>query len=191
MKLNMDPELHTDTTYANLVPYVVDSNSTFNLATEARPALDINKPYASVYCLLLIQPIYTKPSTQIHKLVILLTIIMHVTKTLTLLAGLTTGAMSYVVDAFEGRDCKGHKQRVNVWDNTCRDANIPVTQSILVISYGAGRQRAAFWKNNYCSNSPPPQIQGEWWADGGSDTFLKGRCINLKGPAKAFGSWSA
>lgn len=116
---------------------------------------------------------------------------MHITKVITLLACFSTGAMSFKVRAFSGKDCTGSAKEINVWGNTCRDQNVPDTKSVRVLSYGAHRQRATFWKNKFCSNSPPPQIMGDWWADGGSDTFIKGKCVNLKGTSKAFGSRSA
>jgi hypothetical protein len=115
--------------------------------------------------------------------------IMHIGKTIPFLC-LSSGALSFKVRAFTGENCSGDAKEVNVWDNTCRDTNIPDTRSFRVLAYGAHRQRATFWEWNYCSNRPP-EGHRSFWADGGSDNFKKDACISLDYTAQAFGSHSA
>ncbi|RSL95807.1 hypothetical protein CEP52_011855 [Fusarium oligoseptatum] len=109
---------------------------------------------------------------------------MHIGKAITFLC-LTIGASSYKIRAFKGRDCKGASKVTNVWDNRCATPNYP-TKSFRVLEYGRWRQRAYFYPMNHCLIGKV----NDWWADGGSDTFLKGRCINLAGTARAYASWS-
>lgn len=110
-------------------------------------------------------------------------IIVPLTAALTCLG---TGAYSFKIRAFSGEGCTGSAQEVNVWDNTCRDTDVPDTRSFRVLAYGAGRQRANFYQSDGCWY----EHQG-WWADGGSDTFLKDECITLSFNARAYGSISA
>ncbi|RSL54835.1 hypothetical protein CEP54_009677 [Fusarium duplospermum] len=110
---------------------------------------------------------------------------MHIGKAVTFLC-LTMGASSFEIRAFKGRDCKGESKATNVWDNSCATPNYP-TKSFQVVSYGRHRQRAFFYKTNHCLI----HHVNDWWADGGSDTFKKGRCINLGDTARAYGSWSS
>ncbi|KAJ5551737.1 hypothetical protein N7535_000320 [Penicillium sp. DV-2018c] len=112
---------------------------------------------------------------------------MHLGKTLAFL-GLGSGALSFKIQAFTGNDCTGSSKEVNVWDNTCRNTDIPSTKSFRVLAYGAHRQRAAFYDHGQCIGN---QQWTDFWADGGSDTFKKDRCINLDFAADAYGSRSA
>ncbi|PNP52282.1 hypothetical protein FNYG_15859 [Fusarium nygamai] len=116
---------------------------------------------------------------------------MHVTKTLALISALSTGALSFKVRAYSGVGCTGSTQEINVWDNTCRDSNVLATKSIRVLAYGAGRQRAFFWNRPECSAAKPDNVINDWWADGGSNVFKKGRCIDLKGTSHAYSSISS
>lgn len=133
---------------------------------------------------------YIKPSInylhfQSKTLLHLLT--MHLTKTLALLA-MSTGALSFKIRAFTGPDCTGDAKEINIYDNTCRDRNTIPTKSFRVLAYGARRQRAAFYAEPKCVGG---QQWTDYWADGGSDTFKKGRCLTLDFKANAFGSRSA
>ncbi|CAG8059018.1 unnamed protein product [Penicillium salamii] len=113
---------------------------------------------------------------------------MHFGKTLTL-ACLSTGAMSFKVRAFTGADCSGDAKEVNIYDNTCRGSGLPKTLSFRVLSYGAHRQRAGFYSDGSCN-----ALGREWvdyWADGGSNVFKKGDCVNLGFGAYSMGSRSA
>ncbi|KAL4871333.1 hypothetical protein BDV12DRAFT_206504 [Aspergillus spectabilis] len=112
---------------------------------------------------------------------------MHILTPLTLaITCLSAGAMSFKIRAFSGEGCTGSAREINVWDNTCRDTDVPDTRSFRVLAYGAGRQRANFFKGQGCWY----ERQG-WWADGGSDTFKKGECITLDFNARTYGSVSA
>ncbi|KAL5335305.1 hypothetical protein BJX70DRAFT_375529 [Aspergillus crustosus] len=116
---------------------------------------------------------------------------MHLlTPLVTTLTALTFTLLSpttaYKIRAFSGPSCTGSAREINVWDNTCRDTDVPATRSFRVLAYGAGRQRANFYESDGCWY----QHQG-WWADGGSDTFIKGRCVTLDSSVRAFGSISA
>ncbi|CAG7969277.1 unnamed protein product [Penicillium salamii] len=106
----------------------------------------------------------------------------------TTLLSLSSGALSFKIRAFSGKDCSGGAREVNVWDNTCRDSNVPATRSFRVLSYGAHRQRAAFYDEAKCIGG---QRWTDFWADGGSDTFKKDACITLDFDASAYGSRSA
>lgn len=115
---------------------------------------------------------------------------MHFGNVLTLLC-LSTTALSFKIRAYESGDCSGDSKDVNVEDNTCRRDNIPDTKSFEVLAYGAGRQRAAFYESGECAGSAGGHTWNDYWADGGSDTFRKGRCVGLGFTAKAYGSRSA
>ncbi|GAD97688.1 predicted protein [Paecilomyces variotii No. 5] len=108
---------------------------------------------------------------------------MHLGKSLALLS-LGSGALSFKIRAFSGEDCSGDAQEVNVWDNTCRNTNVPATRSFRVLAYGAHRQRAAFYEGGQCIGG---QQWTDYWADGGSDTFKKDACITLNFDASAYG----
>lgn len=97
---------------------------------------------------------------------------MQLSNLLTLLTA-AAGTEAYIVKTRAQPDCQGFQSEVNVWDNTCRNTYLPETRSIEVLAYGAGRQGAEFWSTNTCWLEGT-QYQG-WWADGGSDTFLKAR----------------
>lgn len=113
---------------------------------------------------------------------------MHFGKNLVLLGLASSGALSFKINAFQGPNCSGASQEVNVYDNTCRNTNISKTRSFQVLSYGAHRQRAAFYKDGQCIGN---QQWVDYWADGGSDTFKKGACITLDFDSYAYGSRSA
>ncbi|KAL4885950.1 hypothetical protein BJY04DRAFT_179587 [Aspergillus karnatakaensis] len=106
--------------------------------------------------------------------------------TLLLTLTLTASTEAYKIRAFSGSGCTGTAREVNVWDNTCRDQNVPDTRSFRVLNYGAWRQRANFYKQDGCWY----EHQG-WWADGGSNVFREGECVDLKWNARAYGSISA
>ncbi|KAI9931126.1 hypothetical protein ASPWEDRAFT_178685 [Aspergillus wentii DTO 134E9] len=110
---------------------------------------------------------------------------MHLAKTLTLFA-LTSGALSFKIRAFTGEDCSGDAKEVNVWDNTCRDSNVPKTKSFRVLAYGGHAQRAVFWKHSHCGDFD--KDFKSWWSDGGSDEFKKDACLNLGYESNAYGS---
>jgi hypothetical protein len=112
---------------------------------------------------------------------------MQLIKSLTFaLVALSPSALSFKIRAFSGADCTGSAREIKVWDNTCRDTNVPDTKSFRVLAYGAYRQRANFYRYGSCME----ERQG-WWADGVSDTFLKDECITLDWTATAYGSISA
>ena len=106
---------------------------------------------------------------------------------LTLLA-LLPATQAYVIRLFEGSGCSSTNSEINVYDNTCRNTSIRPTKSYQVVSYGGYHQRAVFYEKGEC-NKLASQWK-DWWADGGSDTFKKGRCIDLPFTANAFGSQS-
>ncbi|KAH6699446.1 hypothetical protein ACHAQF_008994 [Verticillium nonalfalfae] len=115
---------------------------------------------------------------------------MHITKTLTAVLCLGTGALSYKVRIFPGANCGGGAARdLNIFDNTCRSTDLFSFRSFRVLGYGAGRQRAKFWSGSICHETNA-FIQ-DWWADGGSDTFKTGTCITLPKTAKSLGSYSS
>jgi hypothetical protein len=96
---------------------------------------------------------------------------------------------AFRITTFSNGDCSGNTQDVNVFDSTC--ATWPTAfSSFQVTAYGAKNQRAAFYGTDACNGAGAPWT--DWWADGGSDTFLKGRCIGLPGfTAQAAGSRAA
>ncbi|OAQ71443.2 hypothetical protein VFPPC_03741 [Pochonia chlamydosporia 170] len=102
---------------------------------------------------------------------------MHIAKTLAIFC-LGSGALSFKIRAFTGNGCTGSAKEINVWDNTCRNTDVPATRSFRVLSYGGRRQRAGFYKNTRCG-AIPENGEKDWWADGGSDTFKKNKCITL------------
>lgn len=112
---------------------------------------------------------------------------MHLGKTLALLS-ISSGAFSFKIRAFTGKDCSGKAQEINVWDNTCRNSDVLSARSFRVLSYGAHRQRAAFYDSAKCIGG---QEWTDFWADGGSDSFKKDACITLDFDASAYGSRSA
>ncbi|KAL6707879.1 hypothetical protein ACN47E_003779 [Coniothyrium glycines] len=111
---------------------------------------------------------------------------MHVTKLALAALTLTSGALSFKIRAFSGNGCTGSAREINVWDNTCRDTDVPTTRSFRVLAYGASRQRAYFYTGGSCVST----VKGDWWADGGSDVFKKDACITLPTDVNAYGSWS-
>lgn len=114
---------------------------------------------------------------------------MHIGKTFALFC-LSSGAVSYKIRAFAGRDCSGEAKEVNVWDNTCRNTNIFPTKSIRVLGYGAHRQRATFFLLGGCGAAS--EASADWWADGGSDEFKKDACLDFSGfQMNAYGSVSS
>ncbi|KAA8649585.1 uncharacterized protein ATNIH1004_002256 [Aspergillus tanneri] len=110
---------------------------------------------------------------------------MHLGKTIAFFC-LSSGALSYKIRAFSGKDCSGDAKEINVWDNTCRDNNVPTTRSFRVLAYGAHRQRATFSEDHACGYG-----KQSYWADGGSDKFKKDACITLDFEANTYGSRSA
>ncbi|KAJ5458398.1 hypothetical protein N7475_009786 [Penicillium sp. IBT 31633x] len=111
---------------------------------------------------------------------------MHLGKTLAFFA-LSSGALGFKIRAFRDSDCSGESSEINVWDNTCK-GKAPKTLSFEVLSYGAHRQRAGFYSDGSCN-----AFRGwtDWWADGGSNVFKKGDCINVGFGAYSLGSRSA
>jgi hypothetical protein len=114
---------------------------------------------------------------------------MHITKLITLIC-LSSGALSYKIRAFSEPNCKGSARDINVYDNTCRNTDVPRTQSIRVLSYGAARQRANFFDHKNLVCWPGDATRG-FWADGGSNDFKLDRCITLGFHAVAYGSASS
>ncbi|PGH11644.1 hypothetical protein AJ79_04784 [Helicocarpus griseus UAMH5409] len=113
---------------------------------------------------------------------------MHFEKALALFS-FCSGALSFEIRVYPRPDCFGTGSEViNVWDNTCRDSNVPDTESFEVVTYGAKRQKAAAYSDGMCT---PTNDWTDWWADGGDNAFKKGNCINLGYTANAFGSRSA
>lgn len=101
-------------------------------------------------------------------------------------------ADAFKIRAFSGSGCTGSAKEVNVWDNTCRNTDVPETRSFRVLSYGAHRQRATFfgtWGCDVGSIGGPPTK--DWWADGGSNEFKKDACLDLSFNARAYNSRSA
>ncbi|XP_014553771.1 hypothetical protein COCVIDRAFT_18361 [Bipolaris victoriae FI3] len=111
---------------------------------------------------------------------------MYFTSTLVAFLGLSSGALGYKFTAFSGRDCTGDAKDVNVWDNTCRDQNIPATQSFRILNLGGNLQKADFYDVGNCVGS----ARKIWWADGRENAFQVGKCITLGYSARAFGSRS-
>ncbi|KAJ5103115.1 hypothetical protein N7532_003644 [Penicillium argentinense] len=118
---------------------------------------------------------------------------MQLSNILTFLA-LSSGAYSFKIRAFTGDNCSGTAKEINVWDNTCRDSNTIKTRSFRVLSYGGYHQRAQFWESTHCylgdGSKDHPIQHKNWWADGGSDTFKKDKCINLGYTSQAYNSYS-
>ncbi|KAK3687837.1 hypothetical protein B0T22DRAFT_439422 [Podospora appendiculata] len=110
---------------------------------------------------------------------------MHLTNTLALLVLAGTG-LGFRVSTYSDTNCQTLNGDVNVYDNTCATGHATF-QSVTVTAYGAHRQRAAFYSANAC-DATSPWI--DYYADGGSDKFLKGRCISLPFPIHALGSRS-
>ncbi|KAM0326328.1 hypothetical protein ACHAQA_006928 [Verticillium albo-atrum] len=118
---------------------------------------------------------------------------MHITKSAVAFLALSTGALSYKIRIFSSLDCSaggGAAQDINVEDNTCRwNDNLHVNaRSFRVLAYGAHRQRAEFYDSGCFPGTSA--VINTFWADGGSDSFKKDRCINLSRVARAYGSWS-
>lgn len=115
---------------------------------------------------------------------------MHLGKTLALACIGTTGAFGYVIEAFRDNNCSGESKEVNVWDNTCRNTDIFPTKSVRVVAYGGHRQRATFFLLGGCGAAS--EASADWWADGGSDKFKKGACLDFGAfQMNAYGSVSA
>ncbi|KAF2634851.1 hypothetical protein P280DRAFT_485110 [Massarina eburnea CBS 473.64] len=116
---------------------------------------------------------------------------MQFTTPLFLLAAAASTASGYVIQVFTDSGCKGNSQQFNVYDNTCHTTGQTVGyRSFQVKAYGAGRQRAGFFQSATGCNA----LAGTWndyWADGGSDSFKKDRCIEVGFSASSFGSRSA
>lgn len=99
-------------------------------------------------------------------------------------------ASAFKIRTYNETGCEGESKLVNVWDNTCRDNNVMNTQSFEVLAYGARRQRAVFYRDPACF-AVNENDRKMWWADGGSDDFKKGECMDIGFTAEAFGSQSA
>ena len=63
---------------------------------------------------------------------------------------LSPAALSFKIRAFSGKDCSGEGHELNVWDNTCRNTDVPKNNSFRVLACGAHRQRAAFYGQGKC-----------------------------------------
>ncbi|KAJ5551738.1 hypothetical protein N7535_000319 [Penicillium sp. DV-2018c] len=113
---------------------------------------------------------------------------MHLGKALAFFS-LSSGALSFKIRAFRDKDCTGEATEINIWDNTCKGSGVPKTQSFQVLAYGAQRQRAGFYSDGSCNAFGREWT--DWWADGGSDTFKKDRCVNIGFGAYSMGSRSA
>ncbi|KAL2868902.1 uncharacterized protein BJX67DRAFT_40676 [Aspergillus lucknowensis] len=89
---------------------------------------------------------------------------------------LTTPSSAYVVTVYSNPDCTGTARDINVYDNTCHAPANPGFAAFKVKTYGSAHQYAHFYEPGSCGDL----FNGhEWWADGGSDTFLAdGRCIS-------------
>lgn len=112
---------------------------------------------------------------------------MHLGKTLAVSCYLISGAVSYVVRVYADPDCNGNNQRINVWDNTCRNQNVQSYRSFRVEHYGGNLQVATFWDTNICSLG----FQRQWRADGKSGGgFNIGSCLNVAFTGRALGSQS-
>lgn len=110
---------------------------------------------------------------------------MKITAILSVLA-LGSGAMGYTIDAYTETHCKGDPVRINIHDNTCRDSDVPDdTRSVKLVGYGAHRQRAALYEDDWCNFYDAVK---EFWVDGGS--VKKGECVTPHAKIKAFASWS-
>ncbi|KAH8803570.1 hypothetical protein F5884DRAFT_756842 [Xylogone sp. PMI_703] len=100
-------------------------------------------------------------------------------KNIALLALVGT-SQAYVVTLWQNPDCTGTSRSLNVYDNTCAIPGGDGWAAVTVEAYGGPHQRAGFFERAACAD-----IAGvheiDWWADGGSDTFLKGRCISMGG----------
>jgi hypothetical protein len=95
-----------------------------------------------------------------------------------LLLSLATFGLAFDVTLWQNPGCTGKSRHLNVFDNTCAIPGGDGWSAVTVNAYGAGRQRAGFYSISACIPGSPNFV--DWWADGGSDTFLKGRCIKME-----------
>ncbi|KAL2868916.1 uncharacterized protein BJX67DRAFT_379851 [Aspergillus lucknowensis] len=98
----------------------------------------------------------------------------------------------YKVRAFTGEGCTGDAKEINVWDNSRRNHDLlsdPI-RSFRVLAYGAHRQRALLFPDKKCLPWPTEETRN-FWADGGSDKFLKDECLTIEYDVQGFGSYSA
>ncbi|KAL4862861.1 hypothetical protein BDV12DRAFT_202626 [Aspergillus spectabilis] len=114
---------------------------------------------------------------------------MQLTKALILLS-LTIGGYSWTIRTFSGSDCTGSAREITVDNNSCLLCllnDIAATRSFRVLTYGGPHQKAEFHRSRNCWRST---VEASWWADGGSDDFVKNRCLNLQFQPEAFGSFA-
>jgi len=62
--------------------------------------------------------------------------------------------------------------------------------SFIVKAYGAHRQRAGFYAYGGGCDALSGSVQ-DWWADGGSNVFIKGHCVDVPFAYSSLGSRSA
>lgn len=116
-------------------------------------------------------PPHLSPNTtkmvQIHPLPLLTTLLLTLSPT----------ASTYRVTLWQNPDCTGNSRELNVYDNTCANVS-PGYSAITPRAYSTDRnQRAYFYGATNCGGHPAK----DWWADGGSDAFIIGRCLSLDG----------
>ena len=112
---------------------------------------------------------------------------MKLTAALALITSLGLGASGSVIRAYEELGCHGDSKWINVWDNTCRNTNVPKTKSVRFLWEGGWHQRACIYAEPFCALGWEDMT---FWVDGGS--VQVGECIDFHGfTAKSFGSWFA
>ncbi|KAL5343856.1 hypothetical protein BJX70DRAFT_393279 [Aspergillus crustosus] len=105
----------------------------------------------------------------------------------TLLLLSLTPSSAWIIRTFSGPGCTGSAREIKVDNNSCRTNDIPATRSFRVLTYGGPHQKAEFHDGNNCWRST---VEASWWADGGSDDFIKNRCLDLHFQPKVFGSFA-
>jgi hypothetical protein len=93
--------------------------------------------------------------------------------------GLANPGSAYVVTLWQNPDCTGNSRELNVWDNSCAPHLDPGWSAIQPKTYGSGRQRAYVFSPGDCGNLA--STIDNWYADGGSNNFKIGRCLDLHG----------
>ncbi|KAL4880696.1 hypothetical protein BJY04DRAFT_190654 [Aspergillus karnatakaensis] len=106
---------------------------------------------------------------------------------LTLTLALSTTSNAWIIRTFSNPGCTGSAREIKVDNNSCRTNDIPATRSFRVLTYGGPHQKAEFHDAGNCWRS---SVEASWWADGGSDGFIKGKCLDLHFQPRAFGSFA-
>ncbi|EHA55122.1 hypothetical protein MGG_16553 [Pyricularia oryzae 70-15] len=116
---------------------------------------------------------------------------MKASNTLVALCVATAATEAYVITIYSVENCQGTGKRINVYDNSCSVPNFPGgAQSVRVEKYGAGAQKARFYRNNACVGNPH---RGPWDAGKSDNLWEAGKCIEMgKGyTVQSFTSYNA